>query len=110
MFIDHVSRTVLVSKKFMKAAGALGSNECREIMELRKSFPDYSIEIKQVTKAAPKSHSGLSYAFMESYIQMQDNHDELMNEFLSLRALGMNYSQIKSWFLNRISEFPFEAA
>ena len=110
LFIDHCTRTVLVSKKFMKAAGTLHSNECRMIMDLRKSFPDYSIEIKAVPKAAPNLCTGLSYAFIESYIQMQDNRNELMEEFASLRMLGTNYPQIKRWFLNRFPEYTHSAA
>lgn len=110
VFIDHCIRTIHTTENFMKAASRFGSPECQMVMELRKAFPDYSFEVKVTRKAAPTSYGGLTYSMMESYIQTQDNCNELMDEFTSLRMLGMNYPQIKRWFLNRFSEFTHTAA
>ena len=108
--IEHCVRTIRTTENFMKAASRFGSPECQMVMELRKAFPDYSLEVKATRKSAPTSYGGLTYSFMESYIQMQDNRTELMDEFASLRMLGINYPQIKKWFLNRFPEFTHTAA
>lgn len=47
---------------------------------------------------------------MENYIQMQDSRNELLDEFNSLRMFGMNYPQIKKWFLQWFPEFAHRAA
>ena len=108
--IEHCVRTIRTTENFMKAARRIGSPECQMVMELRKAFPDYSLEVKATRKSAPTSYGGLTYSFMESYIQMQDNSNKLLEEFASLRALGMNYAQIKKWFLSRFPEFTCTAA
>ena len=110
IFINHCTRSVHTTERFMKAASRFNSPECQMVMELRKAFPDYSIEIKPTRKATPNPYRGLTYSMMESYIQMQDNRNELMEEFASLRMLGMNYPQIKQWFLSRFLEFTHIAA
>ena len=47
---NHAEKEIIITKAFEKAANVIGSTEYKELVKVRKDFPDYSIKRKE-TKA-----------------------------------------------------------
>ena len=108
--IDHSTKTVTISPKFMKAAGKLGNPEYELMLQIRKENPDYRIECKQNKKATKKnSYRNLTVPNMEIFIQnSQDDTRDVkvrLEEFKSVKELAKSqasqYAYIKAWFLKK---------
>lgn len=115
--INYEQKTIEMTKAFSKAASTYGSAQYKLLMDARRDFPDYEL----VTKASPKrkrakdNFKGLTFAYMEKYIQTQtkepDKKETLLNEFHILRkgdsknlVLPASYGEIKKWFLCQYPE------
>lgn len=115
MTINFEDNTIEMTKTEAKLAGKVGSEEFRQLKELRADFPGFKI----VVKSAPKSKDhlkGLTVAYMKTYIEAHDNEEKsIMKEFHQLRGLDENgkpielafvasYGELKMWFLDQYPE------
>jgi hypothetical protein len=114
MTINYASMTIEMTKTESKAAGKVGTEAFKEMLSLMQQFPNYKILV--VTRATTKKscdYKGLTYDYMEKYIQAHDEDQSIMKEYQMLRGLtseaqdaladSCTYQEIKNWFL---SKFP----
>ena len=89
MTINYSSRTILLTKKFAKAAEKFGSDEYKDFQEARRDNPTFKVVIV-ARKAADKkdSYKGLTYEYMEKYIKAHDEDGSIMEEYKMLRGIG----------------------
>lgn len=52
--IDYISEKIIVTKKFLKAAGVYNSPEYKLMKELRADYPAFAFEEKKIDKKAGK--------------------------------------------------------
>lgn len=114
--VDFVNKRIIATETVLNRAKRYGSNEYNELCMLTSAHPQFSIvkkEIEQSTKK--KTYKHLSFAFMEDYIAIQSNADEVMSEYKAVRAITVEwetgaYPRTKSWFLRKFStqDAPFD--
>lgn len=106
MNIDFNTKTLTLTKKESKMAGKLNSEIYNKIADFRKNFPDYRIIVNTPTKRND-ALKGLTYEYMEKYIESHDGAEENMKEYRFLRGFEVKdgvqktatYGQIRKWFL-----------
>ncbi|MCI7096261.1 MAG: hypothetical protein MR939_03580 [Clostridiales bacterium] len=113
MFINEKKHTIELSKKEAKAAAKFGTTEYKNLQEARKDYPTFSVAtVSQKPAAKKNTYKGLTYDYMEMYIQMHDDEKKsIMAEYLMLRGLSdeakenlveaHSYIEMKKWFLNK---------
>ena len=103
---DVNTMTLTVSKKFWNSASVPFSPEYETIKRIRQDYPSCRIEVRKTAVYRNPNHN-LSYNTMETYIQMQPNADELMNEFLRIQMLARGhkspYHFVLQWFTEKFS-------
>ena len=120
MFINEKKNTIELSKKESKAAAKFGTPEYKNLQEARKDYPGFKVvTITRKSTAKKESYKGLTYAYMETYIQKHDDENKtIMAEYKMLRGLteeaeealaeSFTYLEMKDWFLKKfpaIAEF-----
>lgn len=106
MNIDFNTKTLTLTKKESKMAGKLNSEIYNKIADFRKNFPDYRIIVNTPTKRTD-ALKGLTYEYMEKYIESHDGAEENMKEYRFLRGFEVkdgvqktaSYGQVRKWFL-----------
>lgn len=114
--ISYTTNTIDITKKFAEAAGKIGSKEYRELQEVRRDNPGFSINVVADKKKAPKNnYNGLTFNYMKSYIEKHDDEEmSIMANYLELRGLSeeakaigaasLSIFEIRAWFLNQYPE------
>lgn len=114
--IFESTKTLEVTKTFAKAASRYGSEAYMKLRSARNDFPDFKVVVRSTATKKKDSFNGLTYAYMEKYIEAHDDEKETaMKEFLDLRgqsdeakealAESCSYKEIKTWFLSRYNVF-----
>lgn len=95
--INFATNTVAVTRKFLEAAGVIGTEEFSTMMRLR----DMNLTIV-VKTPAKKRNTTLSYAKMKKFISCLDEADkyQAMFEAVHEESLGMPapYQHVVAWF------------
>ena len=102
--IDFVESKIIVSKKFLKEAGNVTTAAYSELVQIRKDYPDFTIEPRQIAKRENKMTYGkLTYDFMRDYIGTKADKDQMLAEFDQIQKLAKfqnaQYVFVKKWFL-----------
>ena len=120
MFINEKKNAIELSKKEAAAAAKFGTREYKALQEARKDYPGFKVvTITRKSTAKKESYKGLTYGYMETYIQKHDDEDNsIMAEYMMLRGLSeeaeealaesFTYQEMKEWFLKKfpaIAEF-----
>ena len=96
--------TLTVSKKFWNNASVPFSPEYETIKRIRQDYPSCRIEVKK-TAAYRNPNRNLSYNMMETYIQMQSNSAEMLDEFYRIQMLSRchksPYHFVLQWFTEK---------
>ena len=102
--INHDERTIVITKKYAKAASAYNSNAYRELRKIKSENPNYQVIVREVSKKSTVS-SRLTLRTIENYIKMHDADGKIMEEFKNKRdeKTGENlektsFFEIKKWF------------
>ena len=114
--INAKNRTIEMSNTFAKAASIFGSDEYKDLQEVRRDYPYYRVVTVKQKGAGKADFTNLSYDFMDKYLKDHATSDEVKAEYLVLRGLDVNWqkdkngmaadhSTIKDWFLNTFPEF-----
>ncbi len=113
MTINMKKNAIEMTKKFAKAAAKFGSPEYKQLQEARRDNPTFAVVTVNRKPAAKKNaYKGLTYEYMEMYIQKHDDDDKtIMAEYLMLRgkteeaeealAESFTYLEMKDWFLKK---------
>lgn len=105
--IDFANRQIIATETVLNKAKRFGSNEYTELCRLTNAHPQFSIVKKEVEQSTKKkTYKHLSFSFMEEYISIQPNADEVMREYKAIRQVTMEwetgaYPRTKSWFLKK---------
>ena len=114
MKINYEKKIIEMTKVENKEAGNPNSELFKQLIELRKLFPDYSISVKTTTRRDP--YKGIGYDFMEEYIKKHDDADgNKMKKFNTLRGYNEkgirdvtieehSFGEVKMWFLDTFPE------
>ena len=112
--IDHENKKIRLPKAFAKASGKYGSEEYKLLMEMKKDVPNYDVIVEEPKRKQPRdNYKGLTYDYMERYIETKENSKELMKKFNELRGISTEYEaimkkasylQVKKWFLTTFPE------
>lgn len=79
--INNKAHTIEMTKKFEKAASRFGSDEYKALQEARKDYPTYKVVVKTSTTKSKESFKGLTYDYMEKYIDAHDKEGTTKAEF-----------------------------
>ena len=106
--INHIDETIIITKKFYKAAGILNSPEYKELMAIRRDNPNYKVELREIKKKADKkTYRNLTYDNMEAFINAKETDEAMRTERLAQLATVKElskvqagpYAYVKTWFL-----------
>ena len=102
--IDYIEEKIVVSKKFLKEARTINTAAYIELVNVRKDYPEFTIEIRQISKKEnKKTYRELTYKFMREYIEEKGNADGVLKEFERVQQLSKfqngSYAYVKKWFL-----------
>ena len=107
--IDFFTSTIIITKKFYKAASVLNSPEYKEMMQFRRDNPDFTIVLREIKKKeGKKSYRNLNYKNMRTFIENYETDDtvraDCIKEFEKVMELSKvqsgPYAYVKTWFLN----------
>lgn len=100
--VEFAIRTIIVTKTFLKKASTPFTEEYRMLTKLMEQHPDFRIEVK---RSSPRRRFMPSYSTMLNFIQWQDNAEELMVEFDSIRHVSQMernpYMVVRNWFVEK---------
>ena len=105
--IIHEEEKIIITKKFSKEAGQLGTAAYKTMMQLRTELPGYKFETKTIKKNKnKKSYANLTLKNMKEHIEEMDGKDSVvMKEFENLMTRykfhAGRYAKIKSWYLKQ---------
>ena len=103
--INHIFRTINVSKSFLNKASKMGTKEYNALTEAMNAHPSYKIEIKVVEK---KTYSSLTITAMRELIKTQPNAEEKLREFEKTLATGKaihaEYPRAKKWMFENYGD------
>ena len=109
--INYVEGKIIVTKSFLKEAGVIGSTAYTELAQVRKDYPEFTIEQRQISKKqGKKTYGSLTYKVMKEFIEVQEeeNATAVLVEFERIQQLSKahngQYAFVKSWFLKRYND------
>ena len=101
---DALNNTLTISASFAKKASKVGTVEYNIILQLRRDFPNLTIQ----QEAKREGKKSITFAQMEAFIDLHRNKNELTKLFNNVRKLSriqpMPYKYVKTWFENT---FPY---
>ena len=88
MYINEKKMAIEMTKKFAAAARKFGTQQYRDLQEARRDYPNFKVvTITRNTASKQDLYKGLTYEFMESYIQKHDDEEQsIMAEYMMLRG------------------------
>lgn len=96
--VNPVKQTISASAATLRRAQNPHSDEYIELSLLRGENPGFKIKTKKSNKT---TYDGLTFKFMRDYILIQDDRDELMDEFEAVKLENNEkYPIVKKWFLD----------
>lgn len=108
---DHDARCIVMDRVFYKNSSNIRFEEYGMLQRARQDYPTYTPVIRRIKRNPNKeTYKGLTYAYMERYIQTHENADALMVEYKELRLISechgkaRRYPAIKKWFLKQYPE------
>ena len=108
--INFAENTIVASKTTLKKASIPNSPEYKALMKLMKQNPSFTITEKAIKEATGKNtYKGLDKAFVEKYISIQDNADDLNKQYAKASEMG-KFPLVRKWFLNTFKNFDMAAA
>lgn len=98
--IDFTTKTITITKAFVKEAQNPNSNEYSTLLKFKSDFPDFKI-LEQKSKSKKKSNK-VTYDKMVKYISCQKDANILLKRFAEIRELSKSepspYSFVCKWF------------
>ena len=119
MFANVITKKIEMTKTEAAKAGKIGNEQYEELCTLMNRFPTFEIEIVKTSTKSVDHLKGLTYEYMENYIEKHNK--ELLTEFYELCGKDENgkkikfgvsftYGEVRMWFLEQFPEIEnFEA-
>ena len=110
--IDYAHSSISISSAFAKKAFTPGTEEYRQLIAVRKDFPEFRLVTRKFKANTKQEHyRGLTYDFMREYISTHEKDAErvlaeLDNQIdiTKCHSLGKRYPTVKAWFLEHYPE------
>lgn len=108
--LDLAKRTLTITKDFEKKLNDIGSDEYNLVKQIQHDFPNIVI-VKKKRTASPKAkvNKNLTYENMRKFILTYDNHDQLLDDFETVKSLSAPqknpYLFVKNWFLKQFPDY-----
>ena len=88
MKINHENRTLVMDRTFSKNADIVGSREYNLLQEARRDYPGYETIRKTIRKKETQErYKGLTYEYMEWYINEYETKENLWKSLEEQRSL-----------------------
>jgi len=116
MKVNFGMRTIEMTKKESKEAAKYGSDCYRELIDIKKDFPEFSVAIRELPRK--RGVKNPTYQKMEVYVQ-KFGSDEQKKQFEDIRGAAKEtmdescnaYRVVKEWFDKNFPEaYDFAAA
>lgn len=108
--LRHADKMIMISEKFAKSAGKMGSVEYTQFIHLRMDYPDYAVRQLKNRNARPhQTYARLNYDKMEALISewtgSQSAEAEAFRKVKEQAHLyAGSYGIVKKWFLEKYGE------
>ena len=106
--VNHMTRSIILTRNFAKAASIPDTDQYRLLIRLRTDNPGYEIVQRTITKKEGKRKPP-SYKQMKKYISCVENSDYYMSRFEVMReeAASKNgsYARVLKWFRQTFPNF-----
>lgn len=114
--VDFTNRQIIGTEASLNKAKRYGSNEYNELCQLMEAHPRFTVVRKEIGQnKSKKTYKNLSFKFIEKYISIQPNSDEIKREYQNVKVTAASlevsvYPYTKSWFLKRFGskDKPFD--
>lgn len=74
--LNHETRTIVMDRTFAKFAANTMSPEYAHLQRVRMDYPTYTVKQRHIkTKPGKESYRGLTYTYMEHYIELRGTKD-----------------------------------
>lgn len=98
-----------MSRDFAIKASYYGTQEYEKLQSARCDYPNYTVVRKTIKKnSAKESFKGLTYRYMELYMDRYNAPKEIRKDYEELRfqakCHSIRYQVIKRWFLEKFPE------
>lgn len=110
MRVNHLNKTIELTKAEAKKASIYGSEEYNEFLSAQRDYPKYRVEYSKSKAKSKDGMKGLTFDYMEFYIK-KNGSEEQANTFTDLRnasdVIGVGavgYGEVKKWFLEQFPE------
>lgn len=107
--VDSKNARLVMDRTFAKNAAVVGSAEYTMLQNARRDYPNYTVMQRQIKRNENKeAYRGLTYEYMESYIELHPNAAYNRRKYDEMRLLAechsIRYPTIKKWFLATFPE------
>lgn len=107
--VDSAHSRLIMDRTFAKKAETVGSDEYTMLQNARRDYPTYTVVRREINRNTGKeSYRGLTYQYMEAYIDAHENAAVLRKEYDELKFLAechsIRFPHIKAWFLRTFPE------
>ena len=106
--IDHITKAIIVTEAFLRAASHMENGECAYLQKLRETCPGYEFICRKSRKAS-KLPKKLTYDKMRKYIRTLRDSKRLLALFERVveygRALDNGYQVVSEWFANTFPDY-----
>ena len=107
---DFTTNTYYASKTTLKKASNPNSAEYKALMKLMSQTPKAFVAEKYIKPAVGKdTHKGLTKKFIEAFISIQSNADDLRLQYENANKMG-KFPLARKWFIDTFKGFNMEMA
>lgn len=107
--INHVKRTITITKAYAKAASIKGTNAYTELLELHKDLPTYKVVQRKIDRSKlgrKTTHKGLTIEEMRRVITEREGEDSIYLQVLAKAQVDkVPYPKIKEWFFDLYEDY-----
>jgi hypothetical protein len=114
--IDHAKEVITITKAYANRANVIGSEEYKELKQIRQDYPAYKIELRTAEIKKPKeTHKGLTIEFMKTHIEKRaevkliDDLDVALAELEMVKKFNEGtrtyYTRMREWFLSKYEDY-----
>lgn len=110
MNANQIKRRIEMTEAEAKAASKYNSEAYNELVSMKHDFPNFPIFIVKNKSKRSDTLKGLTFTYMESYIEKNGTPEQAEN-FKVLRGaddglghLAPSYGAVKKWFLEQFPE------
>lgn len=105
--VNVVTKEIIITKAFEKAASQIGSKEYEEMVKTLQDFPEFVVKYKEIKKKANKtSYKGLTIDEMKRFVSTRSKAEQEKFDKVLEIASGQRgkYAIVKKWFLDNYKE------